>query len=340
MNVAFFISFVLFVLLALTNVILLIIVLAKKGESVQLVLVPTLLEALLGCFIQFGFDFAVSNVPVFLERVFKGERVEEVFSYESIEMANHEHSVSKTASENVIEATCTESGSYDEVEYCDCGLELNRESISIQPLGHDFQATQNQATCTKAGYVTYICSRCGNSYQDDFVAPLGHSFIDGVCERCGYRDPDYVKTYGGEDIMRVLSESVVATNGGFKTYLGDESVSVFARDQYNCFSVDTSVWYNMWGNNIKSVTFNVTDLNEIDTLNFKAGGRTGSRGGMTVDIYVDRPVEGDADYTYDLEASDIPVDISIEIKGATSLSFLVTNHASIENTLVFYDFHV
>ena len=140
--------------------------------------------------------------------------------------------------------------------------------------------------------------------------------------------------------MKELSESVVATTGGFKTYLGDESVSVFARDYYNAFSIHTLVWYNMWGDNVQSVTFNVTDLNENNELNFKVGGRTGSKGGMTLGIYVDRPVEGDADYTYDLEASDIPTDISIEIRNVTSMSFQVSNHAGNENTLVFFDFHV
>ena len=332
MNVAFFISFVIFVLLALVTVILLVVVVAKKGENIQFFLVTTLLETLLGCFIQFGFDFAVSNIPVFLERVFSGERVEEVFSYESIEMANHEHSVSKTVSENTVDATCTEPGSYEKVEYCDCGEELSRESISIQPLGHDYQGVQIQATCIEGGYVTHTCTRCGDSYQDNFTDALGHSFVDGVCERCGYRDPNYIRPYSGEDIMRALSE-------GFRTYLGDESVSVFARDYYNAFSIDTLVWYNMWGDNVQSVTFNVTDLNENDTLNFKVGGRTGSKGGMTLDIYVDRPIEGDADYTYDLEASDIPKEVSIEIKDAMSLSFRVTNHAGNGNTLVFYDFH-
>ena len=339
MNVAFFVSFVIFVLLALVTVILLVVVVVKKGENIQFFLVTTLLEALVGCFIQFGFDFAVTNVPVFLERVFSGERVEEVFSYESIEMANHEHSVSKTVSENTVDATCTEPGSYEKVEYCDCGEELSRESITIQLLGHDYQAVETQATCTEGGYVTYTCTRCGDSYQDNFTEALGHRFVDGVCERCGYKDPNYVKTYSGEDIMRALSESVVATSGGFKTYLGDESVSVFARDYYNAFSIDTLVWYNMWGDNVQSVTFNVTDLNENDALNFKIGGRTGSKGGMTLGIFVDRPIEGDADYSYDLEASDIPKDVSIDIQNATSLSFLVTNHAGNENTLVFYDFH-
>ena len=340
MNVAFFVSFLIFVFLALVTVVLLVVVVVKKGENIQLFLVTTILEALLGCFIQFGFDFAVTNVPVFLERVFSGERVEEVFSNESIEMANHKHSISKTVSENLVEATCTEPGLYDKVEYCECGEELSRESISIQPLGHDYRAVQTPATCTESGYTTYTCMRCGDSYQDSFTDALGHRFVDGVCDRCGYKDPNYIKTYSGEDIVRELSESVVATTGGFKTYLGDESVSVFARDYYNAFSIHTLVWYNMWGDNVQSVTFNVTDLNENESLNFKIGGRTGSKGGMTLSIYVDRPIEGDADYSYDLEASDIPRDVSIDIMNATSLSFLVTNHAGNENTLVFYDFHV
>lgn len=41
--------------------------------------------------------------------------------------------------ENRVEPTCTEPVSYDKVVYCEvCGEELSRETVTIDPLGHDW----------------------------------------------------------------------------------------------------------------------------------------------------------------------------------------------------------
>ncbi len=45
-------------------------------------------------------------------------------------------------------------------------------------------------TCTEEGYTTYTCTRCGESFDDEFVAALGHDFgDDGVCTVCGVGVP-------------------------------------------------------------------------------------------------------------------------------------------------------
>ena len=44
-------------------------------------------------------------------------------------------------------------------------------------------------TCTESGYTTYTCT-CGDSYDADHTEPLGHSYSDGSCTRCGEADPD------------------------------------------------------------------------------------------------------------------------------------------------------
>jgi hypothetical protein len=36
-------------------------------------------------------------------------------------------------------------------------------------------------TCTEAGYTTYTCSVCGDSYVADEVAALGHDWADATC---------------------------------------------------------------------------------------------------------------------------------------------------------------
>lgn len=138
--------------------------------------------------------------------------------------------------------------------------------------------------------------------------------------------------------MEVLSNSLVSDSGKFESYLGDESISVFAENRYNCFSFETAVSYNLWNNNIQNAIFNISDLNEITNLNFKIGGETGSSGSMTVEIFLDKTFDENADYTYEIEASAIPINVSINIDGKTSLGIQVTNKSNNINTIVFFDF--
>ena len=59
------------------------------------------------------------------------------------------------------------------------------------PCEHDYQAVVTAPTCTEAGFTTYACANCGDEYIGDEVPALGHDFKDGVCTRCGAKDPDY-----------------------------------------------------------------------------------------------------------------------------------------------------
>ena len=56
---------------------------------------------------------------------------------------------------------------------------------------HDYEAVVTDPTCTAAGYTTYTCKLCQDSYTADETAMKEHDFKDGVCS-CGAADPDYV----------------------------------------------------------------------------------------------------------------------------------------------------
>lgn len=43
-------------------------------------------------------------------------------------------------------------------------------------------------TCTTPGYTEYSCS-CGRSIRQDYIGAYGHSYVGGVCERCGKAQP-------------------------------------------------------------------------------------------------------------------------------------------------------
>ena len=67
------------------------------------------------------------------------------------------------------------------------------------PHAHSYTAAVTAPTCTAAGYTTYTCP-CGNSYKDNYTDALGHSYVGGVCTRCGAKDPDYKPAVSFVDI--------------------------------------------------------------------------------------------------------------------------------------------
>ena len=174
----------------------------------------------------------------------------------------------------------------------------------------------------------HSCERCGDEFTDNHEAATGHSYIDGICVNCG-----------SVDIAKILNDSIVSNSGAYKFYTGSESVSAFAEDRYNCFSIRTLVSYNLWGNNIQNVKFNASKLNDLGSITFKIGGATGCRGNMSVDIFIDKDIDDAPDYTYEIEASGFPIEIEpIDVCNAVSIAIQVSNHSSNENTLVFFDF--
>ena len=66
------------------------------------------------------------------------------------------------------EATCTTDGSKHK-ECSNCGKTLDTESISAK--GHDYDETIIPPTEEQQGYTLHQCSRCNDSYKDNFVDP-------------------------------------------------------------------------------------------------------------------------------------------------------------------------
>ena len=66
-----------------------------------------------------------------------------------------------------------------------CGA---KDPGATPPHTHDYKSVVTKPTCTQAGYTTYTCS-CGSSYKTDYTAALGHDYKNGLCTRCGAKDP-------------------------------------------------------------------------------------------------------------------------------------------------------
>lgn len=59
---------------------------------------------------------------------------------------------------------------------------------------HQYTSTFTEPTCLEQGYCTFLCSRCGHSYQDLFVDALGHSFTNYISDGNASIDTDGTKT--------------------------------------------------------------------------------------------------------------------------------------------------
>ena len=100
-----------------------------------------------------------------------------------------DHIPAEAVRENEKAPDCTNSGSYDSVINCTaCGKELDRETVSVEALGHKYGSVVTDPTCTEEGYTTHTCSVCNHSYVDSKVNALGHTAGDEVVEK--NVDPD------------------------------------------------------------------------------------------------------------------------------------------------------
>ena len=67
--------------------------------------------------------------------------------------------------------TCTTIGwnAYETCSRCDYTTYAEKPALE-----HDYAAKTAKPTCTKKGYTTHTCTRCGESYRDAIVSALGH----------------------------------------------------------------------------------------------------------------------------------------------------------------------
>ncbi len=135
-----------------------------------------------------------------------------------------------------VEPTCTEKGS---VTYtCSCG---DSYTESLDKLGHNYTSTVIAPTCTKDGYTAYNCSRCGNSYTDNYIDLLGHSWenwftvkeptesSDGlkarVCSACGSEETEIIKYQKFDTSILRLSNSSVNRDGNALVITASENAT-------------------------------------------------------------------------------------------------------------------
>ena len=106
------------------------------------------------------------------------------------EGSKKEHTPTEAVQENIVPASCKDSGSYDSVVYCaveGCKVELDRENVVIPATGDHVYATEKEkvaATCEEDGYVIMACG-CGEEQRTTLKA-LGHTEVvdEAVAPTC------------------------------------------------------------------------------------------------------------------------------------------------------------
>lgn len=90
------------------------------------------------------------------------------------EIPKNGHTAERTAV--VIQpATCTQRKI--SVRYCSVCGEI-AETIYDWSLGHNYVKTEQEVTCDQPGGIFYECSRCGDSYNENYVEAHGHTTTD------------------------------------------------------------------------------------------------------------------------------------------------------------------
>ena len=99
----------------------------------------------------------------------------------------------------VREATCKETGMY-----CYTYASQVRSNyrvdfyFEIEQLSHNYVDDTTPPTCTERGYTDHICSMCGEGIRDNYVDPVGHHYISGVCTVCGKADLNFTNLMKGD----------------------------------------------------------------------------------------------------------------------------------------------
>lgn len=94
-------------------------------------------------------------------------------------------------------------------------LDNAEKSFTRTDYEHKYTDTVIPPTCTERGCTVHLCS-CGDKREDSYTPPLGHSYKDGICVRCGILDPNR-DTQHEHDFIPTVTKPTCLTEG-FTTY--------------------------------------------------------------------------------------------------------------------------
>lgn len=184
--------------------------------------------------------------------------------------------------------TCTEPGfEYGQYICDDCGMVVgdNGDDMELEALGHDYVGVVTDPTYEAAGYTTYTCSRCGDTYTEPGAPKLEHHYSDEwstdwnthyhACTDPGYEDlkadvADHV--FESSFVAPSYDESTDTWVDGYLfrhcTVCGRDNTVAMTKEQYDMNvslgrfpEVDgDTVYYGLYPDEL------ITDPNGIETM--------------------------------------------------------------------------
>lgn len=101
-------------------------------------------------------------------------------------------------------------------------------------LGHNDSSTVTvAATCTEGGSATVACRRCGSS-KPVSTAPLGHTYKNGACVRCGSISEVYSDYYKMVDWIKIKGNKLADGNYNFVV---DQTLDLYGFGEVTMFSL-------------------------------------------------------------------------------------------------------
>lgn len=108
---------------------------------------------------------------------------------ETLGGTEHTHTPGEAKRENVVEATCTTDGSYDEVVRCtEDGEVISTKHVVVPALQHKYVDKVVAPTCTEKGYTLHTCERGDSEYKDTYKDALGHEYGEWVIDKAATED--------------------------------------------------------------------------------------------------------------------------------------------------------
>lgn len=108
---------------------------------------------------------------------------------ETIGATEHTHTPGEPKQENVVPATCTTDGSYDEVVRCtEDGEVISTKHVTVPALNHKYVDKVVAPTCTEKGYTLHTCERGDSEYKDTYKDALGHEYGEWVIDKAATED--------------------------------------------------------------------------------------------------------------------------------------------------------
>ena len=148
--------------------------------------------------------------------------------------SSHKETETVTVSSSVTKtATCTAAGTRTyTASFTNAAFAKQTKNETIAALGHSYTTRTTAATCTAQGYTTYTCSRCGNSYKDNYTSALGHTpgdpvrqenRVEATCTTDGSYDAQVVHCTVCGEVLSKEHHVITAHGHSFNMTYEDES---------------------------------------------------------------------------------------------------------------------